>query len=57
MYQHINLKSEVRYKTKESTKHEIQNTKQIQNSNVQLFKTDSNAVVLSERPANEESPN
>jgi len=31
-----------------STKHEILNPKQIQNSNVQIFKTDGKAVILSE---------
>jgi len=33
----------------------VLNPKQVRNSNVQIFKTDSKAVILSERPANEES--
>jgi hypothetical protein len=44
------------FKKIKNTKHEIRNTKQIQNPNVQIIKTDSNAVILNERPASEESP-
>jgi len=50
-------KLEIRNKLLLNPNIEYRNPKQIQNSNAQIFKTDSKTVILSERPASEESLN